>query len=261
MSTPSRKRCGSRSRYQRSLKVPGSPSSDVYRHQPRRRLVAHDPPLAPGGKTRAAEAAQARVFHRAQHVLDVERAGDATLQHAVTALRDVGGLVDRAVHLVSCHAAVHGGHDRDLARWRDRPLPHHRHRRLLAAPDAGCGDDSHLAPEQHRQARQQILRARELAAQAVADSHGQRRRRVLPLLDHVEVVIEGRDLVDLGLRQPHLAREGREMRRAEVAIAVLDLVQVLDQQTGASDASPRSARTSAAATGSTCRPLGTARRR
>ncbi len=44
---------------------------DVDRHQARRRLLAHDAPLAAGREARAAEAAQARVFHRLQHVVGV----------------------------------------------------------------------------------------------------------------------------------------------------------------------------------------------
>ncbi len=47
------------------------------------------------------------------------------------------------------------------------------------------------------------------------------------------MVIEGRDLVDLGLRQPHFLRQRRQVRRRQAAVAVLDLVQVLDQQIGA----------------------------
>ena len=55
-------------------------------------------------------------------------------------------------------------------------------------------------------------------------------RRGLAFLHDVEVVIEAGDLVDLGLRQPHLLRQRGEMRGREVAEAVLDLVQVLDQE-------------------------------
>ena len=72
--------------------------------------------------------------------------------------------------------------------------------------------------------------AGDLARQAVADANGQRRRRGLAFLDDVEVVIEAGDFVDLGLRQAHLLCQGGEMRRREVAEAILDLVQVLDQE-------------------------------
>ena len=42
--------------------------------------------------------------------------------------------------------------------------------------------------------------------------------------------IEGRDLVDLGLRHLHLGGERREMRGGEMAVMILDQMQMLDQQ-------------------------------
>ena len=42
--------------------------------------------------------------------------------------------------------------------------------------------------------------------------------------------VEGRDLVDLGLGEPHLLGERGQMRGRQVAEAVLDQVQMLDQQ-------------------------------
>src|SRR6266581_3277003 len=46
-------------------------------------------------------------------------------------------------------------------------------------------------------------------------------------------MVEGRDLVDLGKREAHFPGERSEVRGAEVAVAVLDAVQVLDQQVAA----------------------------
>jgi hypothetical protein len=63
----------------------------------------------------------------------------------------------------------------------DRVLADDRGRRLLAAADAGRGDDAHPGPEELRQPGQQIAGAGDLARQAVADANGQRRgRRRLP---------------------------------------------------------------------------------
>ena len=42
--------------------------------------------------------------------------------------------------------------------------------------------------------------------------------------------VEGRDLVDLGQRQLHLGGERGEMRGGEMAVMVLDQMQMLDQQ-------------------------------
>jgi hypothetical protein len=47
------------------------------------------------------------------------------------------------------------------------------------------------------------------------------------------VGVEGRDLVGLGLRHPHLLGQRREVRRGDVPEAVLDQVQVLDHQVAA----------------------------
>ena len=74
------------------------------------------------------------------------------------------------------------------------------------------------------------LGAGELAREAVADPHRDRRRRRLVLVEHVEVRVERRGLVDLGHRQPHLVGERREMRRGDAVPAVLDQVQVLDEE-------------------------------
>ena len=43
-------------------------------------------------------------------------------------------------------------------------------------------------------------------------------------------MVEGRHLVDLGLRELHLLRERRHVRGRKMLVAVVDLVQVLDQE-------------------------------
>jgi len=99
---------------------------------------------------------------------------------------------------------------------------------LGAAPDARGGDDTN-AGKQLRQLVEEILRAGHPARERLADADRQRARRRLALLHHVEVVIEGRDLVDLGERESYLLRERREMRGCKVAVAVVDPVKMLDQ--------------------------------
>src|SRR5437879_13812490 len=44
------------------------------------------------------------------------------------------------------------------------------------------------------------------------------------------MVVEGRDLVDLGHRKLHLVGERDQMRGREMAVMVLDAVQILDQE-------------------------------
>ena len=62
------------------------------------------------------------------------------------------------------------------------------------------------------------------------DAHRDRGRRVLALLHHVEVGIEGRNLVDLRERKLHLVRERGEVSRRQIAVTILDEMQMLDQK-------------------------------
>src|SRR5215467_14116006 len=75
-----------------------------------------------------------------------------------------------------------------------------------------------------------MLGARHGAGERVAYAHGERGRRRLVFLHHVEMGVEGRDLVDLGERELHLLRQRGEMRGGEIAVAVLDQVEMLDQE-------------------------------
>ena len=127
---------------------------------------------------------------------------------------------------VGANLGLHG----IATRIRHRDVPNHRRRRLLAAADAGRRDDAHVLAEQSGQPRQQVSGTRHLAGQAVAHTHRQRRRRRVAFLHDVEVVVEARDLEHLGLREAHFLGQRREVCRRQLAEAVLNLVQVLDQQ-------------------------------
>ena len=85
-------------------------------------------------------------------------------------------------------------------------------------------------PSSDGQPRQQLVRSSQVAGDRVADAHGDRRRRDLAFFHHVEVVIEGGHFVDLGHRHLQLSRERDEMRGRQTAEAILNPVQVLDQQ-------------------------------
>ncbi len=87
----------------------------------------------------------------------------------------------------------------------------------------------HIAAKPVRQVAQQMLATGHGTGQRIANPHSNRRRRRLAFPHHVEMRVEGRDLVDFGERQLHLLRERGEMRCREVTALVLDQMQMLDQ--------------------------------
>ena len=109
-------------------------------------------------------------------------------------------------------------------------LAHHGDRCLLATADAGRRDDAHPASQRPLEPGHQLAGAGELAGERIAHAHGERRGRRFAFLDDVKMVVESGDFVDFGLREPHLPRERRDVGGGEVAVVVLDQVQVLDQQ-------------------------------
>ena len=119
----------------------------VDREQARRRLGAHQRPLAAGRKAGAAEAAQPSVADRLDDVVARVRARDAGLEQRIAAganvaLEIVGGRIG-----VRVRALRNGG--RHVLRRR----PHHLHvadgtnRRAVASAHAGRGHDPHVRAE------------------------------------------------------------------------------------------------------------------
>ena len=207
----------------------------VDRHQPRRRLRAHDAPLARGRESGATEPAQPGAVQLGDQVVDIAPALGTVARQRIAAGGEVGGQVDMPFDAVEPLATAHRVVHRPGRRVHDRMLVHDRDGRTVAAADAGRADDSRAGAEQRRQPREQIARAGELARQAVADAHGQRRRGAcrrawrIVLAHDLEVVVEARDLEDLGLRQPQPLGERREVRCRQPPELVVDEVQVFDQ--------------------------------
>lgn len=79
------------------------------------------------------------------------------------------------------------------------------------------------------QVREQLGRIGHFAADRVAHAHGDRRRGRAALGHDVEVVIEGRHLEHLGLREVQMLGERCEHGRRQMTLGVLDAVQALDQ--------------------------------
>src|SRR5271167_3961962 len=100
----------------------------------------------------------------------------------------------------------------------------------MAPAHAGCADDPDPVAEPATQTFEQLRRTGKLTAQAVANTHGQRRGRRLAVHDDVEMSIERGDLVDLDEGEPHLLGQRRQMPRLQTTQMVLQEMQVLDQQ-------------------------------
>ena len=103
-------------------------------------------------------------------------------------------------------------------------------RRGVAAADAGRAHHADARAGTRLQFVQQLFRAQHGAGERVADANGERRDVGLALLHHVEMRVEGRGLEHLRESQLHLVGERREVRRGNLAVGVLDQVQMLDQQ-------------------------------
>ncbi len=203
----------------------------VDRHQARRRLGAHQRPFAAGRKAGAAQAAQGGVAHRLDDVVARARAGDAGLEQRIAAVAHVAVEIRRrgvGMHM-ACRAPTAAA-TRLARRLHHLGVADGADRRAVAGAHAGRAHHAHVAAELVRQAAQEMLAARHGAGERIAHPHGDRRRRRLVLLHHVEMGVEGRDLVDFGLRELHLLRERGEMRGGQIAVLVLDQVQVLDQE-------------------------------
>jgi hypothetical protein len=166
----------------------------------------------------------------AKNLLAIAGAGEALLDQPVSARRAVLRILDRlglrTAHLAAAHRGQHAG----FRRLRQRILADHHAGRRVAATDARRGDDPDAAAKNLRQPLEQRARPGQFAGQRVANAHGQRRRIAVALLHHVEMMVEGRNLVHLRLAQPHLLGERREMGGGQAPVFILDAMQMLDQE-------------------------------
>ena len=155
----------------------------------------------------------------------------AVRQQLVAALIAVARIADRIRHRACGIPVLHGGGDR----FRLGPFygvgPHHGNRRGLAAAHAG----DRLNPDpvrvgQHAKLVDQPGRAEHLTGQRFTYPHGQRRGCVLIGLQNVEMVIESGCFINFGHGQLHFNSQGQEMAVRQVAVVVLEPVQVFHQQ-------------------------------
>ena len=203
---------------------------DVDREQPRRGFRPHDAPLASGREAGAAQATEARVLHRFQDAFQRPLAGDARRQQRVAPLRAVfviGG-VRRRLGLDGV------GADRGLNLGRigtvDRVLSDHHDGSVVTASNTGRVHHPHVIAERALEIGQELLRAAHGTGQRIADPHRDAGGRGFPILHHVEMMVEGGHLVHLRHGELHFGGERHQVRLGDLAVGVLNFVQVLDQK-------------------------------
>ena len=198
--------------------------------RPRPLLGAHQPPLAPRGEPRAAEAAQAAIGERRDHVFHLARAGEAGFQHAIATRSSV-----RVEVLVGRHVRMHVAFERQLSELRrrgmvDMAMADLGCRRRVARADARRTHDPHAVDTLALQRAEQLLGAGKRAAQTVADADRNLGWPRLSVLDHIDVGVKRRNLLHLRHRDLEFFGERRQVPGGEASLLVLDQVQILDQQ-------------------------------
>ena len=124
---------------------------DIDRHQSRPCLGTYDAPFATGRETGAAQAAQARVFHRFNDGIRRMAARHAGLKQCVTATGFVGCEVDKTISNMFAITRQNRGNDRIDASARHRVLPNHHGGRLFATADTRRGNHAYFATQQRGQ--------------------------------------------------------------------------------------------------------------
>src|SRR6266851_4940189 len=202
----------------------------VDRHQARALLLAHEAPFAPGGKAGAAEPAQLRILERLENALDIPLAREAVLEQTVAAAGAIGGEADIVRHMRVGRAIRHRLGDAAQRRLLVQGVADRCNRRVVATAHAGRTDNPHARSQTLRQLGEEGLRAEERTGQAVADAHGDGRRRRLPIHHDVKMGVERGDLVDLDESQFHLVSQRRQVAGMQAAVPVLNEVQMLNQE-------------------------------
>ena len=110
------------------------------------------------------------------------------------------------------------------------PLTHDHRGRLRAPTDARHTLHPHPGRDGALQVIGQRFRAVHGAGEGIAHAHGQGGRWHGAIGQHIKVMIEGRHLEDLGLRQPHVMRQRGNHCCRQMPFGILDPMQRLDQQ-------------------------------
>ncbi len=215
------------------LEGPGLAFIGVDRHQPRARLLTHQSPFLAGGEAGAAKPAQPGAFHTGDDLIGLTRARSASFKEAIAAVIPIGLQAAMGDGRRLGRAGSQGGADAGRVRGRQQTAADMGRRRLVAGADARSRQHPHASSCRGSNLVQQALGTGERAAQRVADAHRHLGRRRRAVFRHIEVVIEGRDLVHLRHRQAQLMGEGGEQPGRQGPAGVLDQMQILDQMVAA----------------------------
>jgi hypothetical protein len=161
----------------------------------------------------------------------ISSALEQALVEPITASRPVLFVIDTALrHRLFGFAGVQCGRDGVGSRIIDGILLYHRHRRLVAAADAGYALYAHAVAEGSLERTDQFLATGHFATDRIADPHRQSGRRGLAFAHDIEMMVKRGHLVNFGRGQAHFMRQRGQMRCRQVPVVILDFVQMLDQQ-------------------------------
>ena len=193
----------------------------------------HELPFLARGEAGAAESPEPGGEQDFDHLVRCLAAAAEAFQRRIAAAMTIGIIALVLADNRSCRMRLGQLEQLRPARLPDVVPAHCRGRRLVAQAHAGRMHHAHIGGLSFLERRRQRRGTGHGAAQRVAYPDGDRRRRRLALLHHVEMMVEGCNLVDLGLRQAHAFRQCRQMRRRDMAVSVLDDMQMLDEEVAA----------------------------
>ena len=117
-----------------------------------------------------------------------------------------------------------------------------KHRGGIATAHARRAEDTHLrCIKPIFQRLLQLLGTCHFARQGITHPNGQRRRRRLIFFHHIEMRVEGRGFINLGLTDAHLDRQGSNVVGTDMAVRILNQMQKFDQQIATTGAVPQQA--------------------
>ena len=119
----------------------------------------------------------------------------------------------------------------------DVVVPQFQHGRSVAAAHTRRAQHADLGRIQTAfQRRAQLFGTSQFARQGIAHTDRQRGRRGFVFFDHIEMGVEGRDLIDLGHGQFHFFGQRAQMGGRQMAEFILNQVEIFDQQIAATRA-------------------------